>query len=192
MEEGPEPQEWVEKAAEEHHHGAPHEGGESRAEMMSSAITAAVLAVLAAVGSLLSGHSANEAILNLTLATDQWSYYQATSTRAHLYDLNAELVETLVPADKAEQSRGRVESMKERAKKYEKEKEEIGKEARSLVSESRHELTRHNRLSLGIAAFQVGIVLSSVSILVKMRSLFHLSLLAGVVGLGFMLFGFFS
>src|SRR3954451_6432944 len=48
MEEGPEPHEWVEKAAEEHHHGQDH-GPEGKSnEMTISAITAAVLAVLAA------------------------------------------------------------------------------------------------------------------------------------------------
>ena len=68
MEEGPEPQEWVEKAAEEGHHGPAHA---TEGRTMASAITAAVLAVLAAAGSLLSGHAANEAILAQTRAAER-------------------------------------------------------------------------------------------------------------------------
>ena len=67
MEEGPEPQEWVERAAEEHHHepgpGHAHAAEGKRPDHTASAVTAAVLAVMAAVGSLLSGHAANQAIL---------------------------------------------------------------------------------------------------------------------------------
>ena len=46
MEEGPEPQEWVERTAEEHHKeaGKAHKSEESRSEMIASAITAAVIA----------------------------------------------------------------------------------------------------------------------------------------------------
>ena len=49
MEEGPEPQEWGERAAEEHHHGA---GGHEtkHPDMVTSAVTAAILAVLDGAG----------------------------------------------------------------------------------------------------------------------------------------------
>src|SRR4051794_583494 len=97
MEEGPEPHEWVEKAAEHQHHEheAGHESVAKRREMTNSAITAAVLAVLAAFGSLLSGHAANEAILAQTQASDKWSYFQAKSTKGHLYDVSKEVVRSL-------------------------------------------------------------------------------------------------
>jgi hypothetical protein len=86
MEEGPEPHEWVERSVEHHHqeHEHPAEDG-SRREIIVSAITAAVLAVFAALGSLLSGHEANQAILNQTRASDQWAYFQSKSTKGHIY-----------------------------------------------------------------------------------------------------------
>ncbi len=190
MEEGPEPQEWVERATEEHHHKQEHGDGESRAEMMSSAITAATLAVMAAIGSLLSGHAANDAILGQTLATDQWAYYQSVSTKGHLYEVNAELLESLHDPEKPAERKTKVDKLMARSKQYEQEKEEIKMKAEHLADESRVELTKHNRFSLGVAAFQVGIVLASVSILVKLRALYYLSLGAGVVGLGYLIYGF--
>ena len=97
MEEGPEPHEWVERAAEEHHHGHEH-GSDARGnEMTVSAVTAAVLAVLAAIGSLLSGHAVNQAILEQTKATDQWAFYQAKSTKSHVYQVGGELIKALSP-----------------------------------------------------------------------------------------------
>ena len=69
--------------------------------MTLSAITAAVLAVMAAMASLLSGHAVNQAILAQTRATDQWSYYQAKSTKQQLYEVGGKLIEALAPAQAA-------------------------------------------------------------------------------------------
>jgi hypothetical protein len=192
MEEGPEPHEWVEKAAEEHHHGHGSESGESRSEMIASAITAAVLAVLAAVGSLFSGHAANQAILDQTLATDQWSYFQAKSTRGHVAEANAEMLESLAALQgnaKPESIRPALDRLREQVKRYDREKEEVKAEAEQLEAESRREFAKHHRFAFGIAAFQVGIVLSSVSILVRYRPLYYLSVVAGVIGIGFLVAG---
>lgn len=190
MEEGPEPHEWVEKAAEEHSHGAGHghDAEDGHSGMKASAITAAILAVLAAVGSLLSGHAANEAILSEARATDQWSYYQAKSTKGHLYDVAAEIVAALSVAQdrKAESTAPALDHFKTEARRYDQEKEKIREAAERIEAESHHEYAKHQRFALGIAAFQVGIVLASVSILVRYRALYLLSLVAGAVGLLFL------
>jgi hypothetical protein len=182
MDEGPEPHEWVEKAAEEHHHD--HAGPSG--EMTLSAITAAVLAVLAAIGSLISGHAVNQAILAQTKATDQWSYYQAKSTKQQLYEVGAKLIEALSPSaggGAAESRAGSLRQFQQERDRYDREKEEIKKEAENLEAESRHEFHKHHQFALGIACFQVGIVLASVSILVRNRVIYTLSLVSGAAGL---------
>jgi hypothetical protein len=192
MEEGPEPQEWVERTAEEHHKeaGKAHKSEESRSEMIASAITAAVLAVCAAISSLLSGHAANQAILGQTKATDQWSYYQATSTKAHVYEVGAEIVSALASSP-AQSLPSRAQFLAD-SKRYESEKEKIKREAESLEAESRTEFRKHQRFALAVAMFQVGIVLSSVSILVRFRALFYLSLVVGAAGIVSFISGFFG
>jgi len=194
MEEGPEPHEWVEKAAEHKHHE--HEGGEEpeekRREMTVSAITAAVLAVLAAFGSLLSGHAANEAILFQTRASDQWAYFQAKSTKGHLYEVSKEVLRSQAEVQGGTQSEKIapvLDRFQKQIEKYDREKEEVKNEAEHLVEESRHELHKHHYFALGIASFQVGIVLASVSIMIRYRILFFLSLVAGLVGVIFLLTG---
>jgi hypothetical protein len=188
MEEGPEPQEWVERAAEEHHHGhAESAGGHSPHTV--PAITAAVLAVLAALGSLLSGHAANEAVLGATRASDQWAYYQSKSTKGHLYEVSAEIVSALrqAPAPGAASPEANppeaVARLHSEARRYDREKAKIEHEAQAIQNESRHEFRKHIRFALGVAAFQVGIVLASVSLLVRVKGLYALSLVAGGSGL---------
>ncbi len=202
MEEGPEPQEWVERAAEEHHHAhaeahaEPHAAGGMKTEAQASAITAAVLAVLAALGSLLSGHAANQAILAQSKATNQWAYFQAKSTKGHLYEVAGELGQMIVQASPMTFSINGVKPFAVQLKhwsteaaKETTEKEEIKKEAVHLETESRHELQEHNRFAVAVSLFQVGIVLASVSILVKYRPLYALSLVLGAGGIVGLLMG---
>jgi hypothetical protein len=193
MEEGPEPQEWVERAAEEHHHGQGqgHEHADAAGPHGAHtvpAVTAAVLAVCAALGSLLSGHAANQAILAMTRAADQWSYFQAQSTKGHLYEVGAAIVSALGPA-RPDQPAAAIEHFQKEAKRYEREKAEIQREAERIQEESRHEFHKHHRFALGVAAFQVGIVLASVSLLVRLKGLYALSLLAGAAGLAALVLG---
>jgi len=186
MEEGPEPHEWVEKAAEEHYNGHEH-GSDARGnEMTVSAVTAAVLAVLAAIGSLLSGHAVNQAILKLTKATDQWAFYQAKSTKSHVYQVGGEIIKALSVTQNttAGDSHGpSLRHFQEETERYDREKEEVKNAAEHLQAESQHEFHKHHQFALGIACFQVGIVLASVSILVRIRAIYYLSVVAGAAGL---------
>ncbi len=193
MEEGPEPQEWVERAAEEHHHREEgHGAGARRPETMASAVTAAILAVLAAVGSLLSGHAANQAFLSQIQAADKWSYFQAKSTKSHLYEVGGEVVKALSVAEGTDASKRigpTLARFQAQADRYAREQGEIQHEAEALEAEGRHEFHQHHRYALGIAAFQVGIVLASVSILVRYRPLYLLSLVAGAMGVVVLILG---
>jgi hypothetical protein len=192
MEEGPEPQEWVERAAEEHHHG--HAAAAEPSFTTLAAITAAMLAVLASLGSLLSGHAANEAVLAMIRTTDQWAYFQSTSTKGHLFDVSAELVAALghgpapgatsaVSAPEAKPAQAAaVEHFRAEAQRFEAEKAKLKREAEATQEESRHELHKHHRFALAVAAFQVGIVLASVSLLVRLKAIYALSLVAGAGG----------
>ncbi len=200
MEEGPEPQELlehVEHSLHEKHSEHSDEGGTEHGKAgvnskhMRSAITAAILAVCAALGSLLSGHAANEAILLQSKASDQWSYYQAKSTKGHLYEVNRTLVEALVQVkdgNKSEPLRELTKSIDAKMSGYDRDKKEIEEKALDLEKESAHEFGAHQLYSFAVACFQICIVFASVSILVDSIWLFRLSVVGGVVGI-VMLFG---
>jgi hypothetical protein len=195
MEEGPEPQEWVERSVEHQHHGheESHGADANRRSTMLSAITAAVLAVFAAFGSLLSGHEANQAILHLNRANDEWAHYQSQSTKGHVYEVGKEVIRSLMQGPDAQ---ARVQPALERfdsqIQKYDNEKSKLQEKARALGNESDLAFDKHHWFALGIVAFQIGIVLASISIMVRYRTLWILSLFAGLVGIGFLTRGLFA
>jgi hypothetical protein len=191
VEEGLEPHEIIERTVEHHHHeeGHKHKASETRF-LMLAAVAAAVLAVFAALGSLLSGHAANQAILNQTKASDKWAYFQAKSTKGHLYEVSKEVVASLAsPGSASGKSEEALARFQKQSDKYDREKKTIQEEAEHLEQESRDEFHKHHQFALGIAAFQVGIVLASVSIMVRYRVLLLLSAIAGLAGIVFLALG---
>ncbi len=70
-------------------------GGESWS--MYLAISTALMAVFAALGSLFAGHHSNEALLSQLKASDSWNYYQAKGIK---YEIASILKE--IKADPAE------------------------------------------------------------------------------------------
>jgi hypothetical protein len=189
VEEGLEPHEIIERTVEHHHHEEEHKHKASETRfLMLAAVAAAVLAVFAALGSLLSGHAANQAILNQTKASDKWSYFQAKSTKGHLYEVSKEVVAALASGSSGKTDEALARFQKQ-SDKYDREKKIIQEEAEHLEQESRDEFHKHHQFALGIAAFQVGIVLASVSIMVRYRALLLLSVLAGLAGIVFLVLG---
>src|ERR1700751_2927594 len=53
------------------------------------AISTALIAVLAAISSLLAGHHSNEALIEQIKASDQWAFYQAKGIKAYIASLNS-------------------------------------------------------------------------------------------------------
>ncbi|MDR3637412.1 MAG: DUF4337 domain-containing protein [Isosphaeraceae bacterium] len=190
MEEGPEPQEWVERSVEHgHEHAA--EAGHARSEALVPALTAAILAVLAALASLLSGNAANQALVLQTRAADQWAYYQAKSTKEQVADTGRTVITSTAELLGAEPRRvqDQVERLRQEVERYHREKEEIGRQAEKLEAESERMFHKHHRFASGIASLQVSIVLASITILVRYRGLLWLSHLGGLVGVTFALLG---
>jgi hypothetical protein len=193
VEEGLEPHEFIKESVEHHHHEEEehHPSDGARRDAVISASTAAVLAVCAAIGSLLSGHAANQAILHQTMASDQWNFYQAKSTKGHIYEVGKEIIAALSGArGNGEKLPAEMTKFEQQIQKYDREKEGPKQNAEHLQAEAKHEFEQHHAYSLGVAAFQVGIVLASISIMVRYRLIWALSLLAGIAGVVQLIIGF--
>src|SRR5579885_2511836 len=153
------------------------------------AITASILAVFAAISSLLAGHYANEAVLKQTEASDKWAYYQAKSTKAHVYEGDLFVLQALNGTkdakDKAQKD-AIMESMnqiQDKMEQYQEEKDDIQRSAESLENSSHKDMSEHEDFALAVSCFQIGIVLASVSILIHGRKLYLGSVAAGLIGL---------
>ena len=165
----------------EHLHEHIHEHAEHSTErwILGVALSSALLAAFAAVASLLAGHNANEAVIAQIESSDQWSYYQSKSIKeaqlAGKLDLLAALDKPVADADKS------------RVAQYEKEKEDVRKDAERLEKESRHLLRTHEALAVSVTLFQIAIAVGAISVLIKRKSFWSVSLVAGLIGVGFFL-----
>jgi len=160
----------------EHLHEQTHETAKHSSEAWISgvALSTAILAVLAAIASLLSGEHANEAMLNQIEASSQWSYYQAKSIKAAVLD--AKIAFTGTPNELDQSKRAR----------YEKEQQEIKSEAEAKQAAAKSYFHKHEVFARGVTMFQIAIAIAAISALTKKRSFWLVSLVFGAFGCAFL------
>ena len=154
-----------------------HETAKHSPEVWMSwvALSTAILAVLAAIASLLSGEHVNEAMVNQIEASSQWSYYQAKSIKTAVLD--AKIAFTGAPAESDQSKRAR----------YEKEQEEIRSEAERKQAAAKSYFHKHEVFARGVTMFQIAIAIAAISALTKKRSFWVVSLVFGALGCAFLL-----
>jgi hypothetical protein len=160
----------------EHLHEHVKESAEHTGEAWISwvALSTAILAVLAAIASLLSGEYANEAMMNQIETADQWSYYQAKSIKSAVVDVKMALSGTPDEQDQSKRAR------------YEKEQEEIKSEAEAKQAAARSYFHKHEVFARSVTMFQIAIAIAAISALTKKRSFWIVSLVFGALGCGFL------
>ena len=150
--------------------------------MAPVSLTMAVLAVLVAVVSLLGHRAHTEEVVLQSQAIDQWSYYQAKDIRLHM---DQELVGEagfLAIQDQAKASEWRAANQKE-IEKYQQQKDETQERARELEKETKLERDRANRFDLGEVFLEIGLVVTSITLLSGRRLFWQAGVVLGVIGL---------
>jgi Domain of unknown function (DUF4337) len=160
----------------EHLHEQTHETAKHSGERWISgvALSTAILAVLAAIASLLSGEHANEAMLNQIEASNQWSYYQAKSIKAAVLDAKMTFTGASDESDQSKRAR------------YEKEQQEIRSEAEHKEAAAKSYFHKHEVFARGVTMFQIAIAIAAISALTKKRSFWLVSLVFGALGCAFL------
>ena len=146
------------------------------------ALSTAFMAVLAAIAGLLSGHQANEALLDQIKAADQWNFYQSKSIKSEIAASTGKILQSI------QNKNTDLESSQTLAR-YEKEKEEIRQKAEEAEKSSEVHLTTHVTLSKAVTIFQIAIAISAISILTRKKLLWYGSLVLTIVGAIFLLMG---
>jgi len=150
------------------------------------AIFTAILATVGAIVSFFGGDTQNKALLyknNAVLeraeASDQWSYYQAKSTKQNL----AEIAAAIATDPRT------VAAYKAQAQRYAGEKQDIERDARrheaaykAWNEKSEHALHPHHYLSLSMTLLQIAIALASITVLTQKRWLFGGAALSALAG----------
>ncbi len=144
-------------------------------------LTMAILAVLVATVSLLGHRAHTEEVVLQNKVTDQWAYYQAKNIRRHTDELFADLASVIASKD-AEQTAKLREKYLAEAERYREEQKELDAEARNLEKETDRERRRADRYDLGEVFLEIGLVVTSITLLSGRRSFWHAGIVLGIVG----------
>jgi hypothetical protein len=166
---------------QEHIQHSAHESRESWT--MGVALTSAFFATFAAIASLMAGHHSNEAILDQMKASDRWAYYQAKGIKSAVLSSKLELLESFGKKPSHED--------RQKAEDYKTEQEDIKKDAAESEHESLYHLRKHVVLARAVTMFQVGIAVAAISVLVRRRKFWFVSLVLGLLGTAFLIQGIF-
>lgn len=164
----------------------------SEAWTKSAAISLVLVAVLGATAVQRSGSFGsrslkhlNAAIYHQVEASNQWSFFQAKSTKANIYELGAEEVRAMAPG--AEQAKALAE-IGGRAQRYRQEQEPIKLEATRLekLRDDENLAAQENgeagaKLGLAVLSFQVAVALGSICIVTKKKMLWYATLALAAV-----------
>ena len=163
------------------------------------AITTVLIAVAATLSTFKGGGFSTRSLLNQTLASDQWAYYQSKSIKSYIYDMRRENLELQV--ESLEKQNGNeallkkyndlIEDYTKKVKNYESEKETINKEATNYQN-LRDEAKKHSgKFGIAVIFLQISILLSSIATLSKKKFVWICGLVLGVIGIFYFLDGFF-
>ena len=153
-------------------------------------VTMAILAVLVAVVSLLGHRAHTEEVVLQAKSSDQWAYYQAKNIRRHTDDLFIDLTSVSPTTDAA--AAGKLhDKYAQESSRYQAEQKEIEDEARRLEAEVATERNRADRFDLAEVFLEIGLVITSITLLSGRRFFWSLGVVLGVVGIAISATAFF-
>jgi len=169
----------------EHLHEHIHEGVEHDRSpwMIWVALSTAILAVLAAIASLLANYHSDEALLSQIRSSDQWNYYESKGIKSLILEGNNKVLSKMGIKGLAEDS-AKVDENK-------KKQEEIRKNAEKLEKESEEHGKIHGIYASAVTLFQIAIAISAITILTKRRVLWYISLVFTFIGIFYLLMPYF-
>ncbi len=158
------------------------EAAEHNPSLAPISLTMAILAVLVATVSLLGHRAHTEEVILQNKITDQWAYYQAKSIRRHEDELFGDLTSIIASKD-AEQATKLHEKYAAEAERYRDEGKELEAKAHELEAETEHERKRADRFDLGEAILEIGLVITSITLLSGRKLFWFMGIVLGIAGI---------
>ena len=164
--------------------------------MRPVAFTMSVLAVLVAVTTVLGHRTHTEAIITQTKAaveqnrvSDAWNFYQAKKIRSNDTALASDLLNVLSLADKnsAAKTRKTYDDHQQKWAVDLKQEEDQAHKQEEKVKDYENEVTaieaRANRFDLGEALLEIGLVVTSITLLTRSRLYWFFGMAFGIAGI---------
>lgn len=144
-------------------------------------VTMAILAVLVAVVSLLGHRAHTEEVVLQAKSSDQWAYYQAKNIRRHSDEFFVDLTSVQSTTDATALAKLREKYLAE-AERYKDEQKEIEDKARELEAEVAIEMRRADRFDLAEVFLEIGLVITSITLLSGRRLFWLVGIALGIIG----------
>jgi len=158
------------------------EHAEHESSLRPVALTMTVLAVLVAVTTVLGHRTHTEAILDQNKATDTWNEYQAHKIRSNDTYLAADLLSVVTIADKSAAdkiAKGYADHQAKWADNLKEEQEQAEQLEKKVEQDEAHAV----RFDLGEALLEIGLVITSVTLLTRKRAYWYLGLVFSLCGI---------
>ena len=166
------------------------EHGKHNPSMAPVSLTMAMLAVLVAVVTLLGHRAHTEEVVLQAKASDQWAFYQAKNIRRHNDEIYVDLATVTAPAGDQETRDKLREKYSKEAERYKDDQKEIEEKARDMESEVGLERRRADRYDLAEVFLEVGLVITSITLLSGKRLFWFAGLVMAAIGLALAATGF--
>jgi hypothetical protein len=166
--------------AQELHEHAEH--GAHDPSMRPVAFTMSLLAVLVAVTTVLGHRTHTEALLNTINKTDMWNEYQAQKIRATDTGNAADLMSVLTVADK-EKAAAKMKQYADHQAKWKDDFEKDQEKAKEFDEMFEKAEVRGNRFDLAETLLEIGLVVTSVTLLTRSRIYWFLGLIFAAAGI---------
>jgi len=150
--------------------------------MAPVSVTMAALAVLVAVVSLLGHRAHTEEVVLQAKSSDQWAYYQAKNIRRHTDELFTDLTSVTPTTDAAQLGKLR-DKYSQEASRYKDEQKGIEDQAHEMEAEVGTERNRADRFDLAEVFLEVGLVITSITLLSGRRLFWGVGVVLGVIGI---------
>ncbi len=158
------------------------EHGAHESTLRPVAFTMSVLAVLVAVTTVLGHRTHTEAVLDQNKATDQWNEYQAHKIRSNDTYLASDLLSVMTVADKAAAAHIAKGYTDHQAKWADQTKDDMEK-AEALEAKVEQAEARANRFDLAEALLEIGLVITSVTLLTHSRIYWYFGMIFALGGI---------
>jgi hypothetical protein len=157
------------------------EHGSHESALRPVAFTMSVLAVLVAVTTVLGHRTHTEAVLDQNKATDQWNEYQAHKIRSNDTFLASDLLSVVTVGDKSAAEKLAKGYADHQAKWADQTKGDMEK-AEALETKVEQAEARADRFDLAEALLEIGLVITSVTLLTHSRVYWYFGILFAVGG----------
>jgi len=157
------------------------EHGAAEPTLRPVAFTMSVLAVLVAVTTVLGHRTHTEAVLDQNKATDEWNFYQAHKIRANDTEIAGDLLGVIALNDKDAADK-LAKSYADHEKKWDSELKDEQAQAEATEKKVAEAEARADRFDLAEALLEIGLVITSVTLLTRSQVYWYLGMVFAACG----------